>query len=688
MNCPACGMPIDVDQRYAKLVVCAACQSAVVLDEKAARVAGKMAVLAPTPSELYVGAAGRLSGRSFTVRGRVRYGYERGYWDEWLLELDDGRQAWISEDESNLTLELHEELDDAPSGFATIQPGDQLTIRGKRYHVDEKDVAQCEGGEGQLPFVVVTGEKTPFLDLTGDETFATLEYDLDDDNARFFIGKRLNPADLSIDVPRAAAGAPVGERAGDADTRERVIRADDRARALNCNACGAPLTIPAGGAAEITCDHCGTRVDTSVRRVECTACHATVPIYGLRAAKTMVCPQCRAQFDISREEPTLLQVVAQADRPQVPFQLGQRGGIRGVDYVIVGHLRFCERDEGVSYYSDEFLLHAPNVGYRWLVLENGHYSLTEELTARPDGVNPRHVNPGSHFTFLDTRWRVFERGRCEIVWVDGELPWVAQVGDKNHYMDATAPPMLLSAEWTETEQEWYRATYLGRDEVAAGFGLKLRDLPRAHSIAPHQQFVRSPFRKQAMTIMTVAAIFFGAMTIYSFMAPARTAGAFTISPADYAEEYVTPSFEITEAGTLCAARFEAPVDNSWVYLDAAVLNEADEALLDFSAQVSYYHGVSGGESWSEGSTKDTVVFKLDEPGAYRLLVQGQAGTGETPQDTSRVGRPVTVTIRQGVMLTRYYLILAVVCLVWPFGELVARSSFESRKWAQSDVEDD
>lgn len=691
MQCPSCGMPVDADQRYAKLVVCAACHSSVVLDEKAARLSGKMAVLAETPSPLYINATGKLGGKRWKVLGRVRYGYARGYWDEWYLQFDDGKAAWFSEDEGNLAIEVQEDIDPAAVDYASVSPGDTLNIGGIDYHVDEKDVAHCEGGAGQLPFVIEQNEQIPFLELSADKHFATVEFDIDDHQARLFRGRRVDLNDLEVDMPRelvGASGVPSAERAGSGDQRERVVRSDDRARSLNCNCCGAPLTIPDGGADAVRCDHCGTSVDTSTRRVTCKSCNATIPIYGHLAAKTVVCPKCRAQCDITGSESSLLAVVAQKDRPKVPFRMGQRGRLRGLDVVIVGHLRYRERDEGVDYDSDEFLLHCRGAGYRWLIMENGHFTLAEELDNRPLGVTAAHIPPGEHFRFDGIRYRVFERGRCKITWVDGELPWVAKVGDSNQYMDATAPPILLSAEWTTTEQEWYRGHYLAREEVIKAFGLRPSDLPKLHGIAPHQQFIRSAFRKQAMVMMGVAALVFGFMAVGSLLKSGHKIGTVSLQAKDYAEEYITEPFTTTMPNALCAARFDSPVNNSWLYLDAAVLNDRDEVLFDFSAQVSYYQGVEGGERWREGSQHDTKLFRLDEPGTYRFLVCGQAGSGETNVYTAGMGPPVTIEVREGMVLARYFIILMVLCATWFMIEVIARASFQSRKWNESDVEDD
>jgi len=52
------------------------------------------------------------------------------------------------------------------------------------------------------------------------------------------------------------------------------------------------------------------------------------------------------------------------------------------------------------------------------------------------------------------------------------------------------------------------------------------------------------------------------------------------------------------------------------------------------AEVSYYHGVEGGESWSEGSRRSSRTFAAPTPGSYQLSVAVEEGE-----------RPVEVLVR-------------------------------------------
>lgn len=73
MDCPSCGADIPHDRRFAALVVCDYCKSAIVYDQAVAQIAGTMSAIADPIGPLYVGARGRIrDGARFEVMGRVR----------------------------------------------------------------------------------------------------------------------------------------------------------------------------------------------------------------------------------------------------------------------------------------------------------------------------------------------------------------------------------------------------------------------------------------------------------------------------------------------------------------------------------------------------------------------------------------------------------------------------------------
>ncbi len=498
MFCPSCGSDLSADDTASVLVVCSYCETSIVLDEKVARVAGKMSVLPQPASDLFVGGTGSVLNRHFEILGRVRYGYDAGYWDEWYLRfIDDDGTAWISEDEGNLTFESVSAEESLSIDYAAVSPGDSVSIGQTVFHLDEKGIAVCEGAEGQLPFIVEQDEKTPFLELSTSDAFATVEFDLEG-GVRVFRGRRLSPSEIEMDYTAEEMGVAVGglavERAGGEAGKERLVRDTERALSLNCYACGAPLELPAEATETVACQFCEATVDLSLQPVGCASCGANLPVHGGSQAKTIVCSHCHTQLAIKQGGSTILGALVGEDRPTSPLKIGQTCNFRDGEHRLVGHVFYRQRSEGVTYVWHEYLLHNKESGYWWLELRNGHWNWSEELTDRPANIRPMSTRLKQKLHFRDRTWKVFEvsRAQTHVAWVEGELPWVAQVGDVVSFMDAVSPPFVLSAEWTENEMEWHLGEYVTRDEIAKAFKMPVGKLsgPRG---GPESAVSRWPF---------------------------------------------------------------------------------------------------------------------------------------------------------------------------------------------------
>ena len=55
----------------------------------------------------------------------------------------------------------------------------------------------------------------------------------------------------------------------------------------------------------------------------------------------------------------------------------------------------------------------------------------------------------------------------------------------------------------------------------------------------------------------------------------------------------------------CEVTTSANVDNSWIYLNYALINQDTGQAWDFGREVSYYYGYDSDGSWTEGSRKDS-----------------------------------------------------------------------------------
>lgn len=137
-----------------------------------------------------------------------------------------------------------------------------------------------------------------------------------------------------------------------------------------------------------------------------------------------------------------------------------------------------------------------------------------------------------------------------------------------------------------------------------------------------------------------------------------------VRPEDYQRGTVADSFIVRGERTLCRLEYEAPVENSWVYLDVRVLDRQGDVVAVLHPGLSYYHGVADGRPWVTGATHGAELVAL-RPGVYRLAVSGKAGGGDSSAaDFATYGRPVTLTVRAGVEAFRYALVVfAVSCVL-------------------------
>lgn len=123
--------------------------------------------------------------------------------------------------------------------------------------------------------------------------------------------------------------------------------------------------------------------------------------------------------------------------------------------------------------------------------------------------------------------------------------------------------------------------------------------------------------------------------------------------------------------------------------DLRVLNSAEtEEFCAMPAEVSYYHGVEGGESWSEGSREETVYFRVPEAGNYKIDIEGEGNRGETNNpDPNFSLRSVSIEIRKGVRLGHHTLAWFFISLLLAAPYFVRVYRFEKKRWGEDEDDD-
>jgi hypothetical protein len=415
-----------------------------------------------------------------------------------------------------------------------------------------------------------------------------------------------------------------------------------------------------------------------VKALNCPGCGAALTLRSFDNAVTIVCDSCHSILDAKDPNLQILQkfkVATGEHRPLIP--LGTRGKIRGTDYEVIGFERRTIHVDGIPYSWHEYVLFNPFKGFRYLTEYNGHWNDVSVLKALPE-VYPYASPPA--VKYLGETYKHFQTANAGTAFVLGEFPWQVRMGESAEVTDYVSPPRVLSSEQTGQEITWSMGEYMSGKDVWKAFGLS-GDPPEPVGVYENQP---SPLSAATKSIWVAFAGFLLVLVVImiAFDMAARNEEAFTGSYKYDSKQrgeasFVTDDFELKGHTSNVEVVTSTDLNNRWIYLNYALINEATGQAFDFSREVSYYHGYDSDGSWTEGGQNDTVAVPSVPPGRYYLRVEpeGDPGYGVTYY---------TVTVKRDVPQYSFYG-LALGALLLPAVLLTWRSlSFEHMRWAESD----
>jgi ribosomal protein S27E len=420
------------------------------------------------------------------------------------------------------------------------------------------------------------------------------------------------------------------------------------------------------------------RRPVSVRSINCPNCGAATAVRTFGHAVNVVCQSCGSILDATNPGVTILQRYTEAIREEPLIPLGTRGKLFDIECEVVGfQVRQITVDD-VAYRWREYLLFNPYREFRYLTEYAGHWNVVSTLNALPIG----HPTPGSSpLWYAGHRYRHFQTADATTVFVLGEFPWQIRVGDTTEGSDYVAPPLMLSAEVdADKEVTWSLGRYVSGDEIWKSLSLPGRP-PRAVGVFANQP---SPFQRVQATMWRNAGllVILAALLWIAHLVTARGtqsfAGNFAFDPTAAAEtSLVTPVFELDGRPTAVEIETTTSLDNQWMFVGYALVNDDTGQAFEVGRDVSYYHGVEDGESWTEGSPRDSVDLPSVPPGRYFLRIETE---GE------RTAPPIRYRVRvlRDVSTSLWFLVALGLILVPPILTTRRAFTFERQRWQESD----
>lgn len=429
--CPNCGAPVEFASAASASAVCSFCRSTLLRDGEALRRIGVSAELFDDHSPLQLGASGTRQGVAFTLVGRLQYGYAGGTWNEWHALFDNGRSAWLSEDNGAYVIAFDAPRPaDAPA-LDGLRVGQRVLADGRAWDVASVVRAKLVAAQGELPAPPRLEGEFTVVDLRNSAgEVATLD-DIDVQRPGWSVGRSVLLAELALQ--------------GLKDGSEKTL-----------------------GARGVECPNCGTALEVK-----------------LATTQSLVCTNCAAVVDISQGLGADLAFYQQNNagvagaEPRVP--LGRSGALALggplLHWQAVGYLERCDipgpGDDETSFWR-EYLLYNTTAGFAFLVDTDEGWSWMRPITGAPavrggtarwDGVDYRQ------------RWAYAAR----VTWVQGEFYWRVPRDERAQVTDyegsGSAARKRLSREQTAGEVSWSAGETLPAATVADAFGLARSALP-------------------------------------------------------------------------------------------------------------------------------------------------------------------------------------------------------------------
>ncbi|CAA6815885.1 MAG: Unknown protein [uncultured Thiotrichaceae bacterium] len=419
-----------------------------------------------------------------------------------------------------------------------------------------------------------------------------------------------------------------------------------------------------------------------LRSIKCTSCAAPLTLHGGgHKVRTLNCEFCGAVMD-ARKHFSVLHKFSHQEKPFSPFKIGMQGQIKGIDFTMIGMVAW---EDVEAFQWVDMMLFSPTHGYAWLTYYNAHLVFSRRTRDIPN-LNIWNLAPKYEFSAGDKKYKFFERYRAKVVYVAGELTWIAKKDDSSHMIEAIAPPYMYSVEHNGSEIEYGLGEYIENpDTVYKSFGVSQKQ-PKPKTVHPAQPYhstileplskAARPFAALAAALVIIIGLFFGGSTVFNEQ----------ISSSALLKGSTTHEFTVTRPARLMELTLDTQLKNAWGFFDISVRKGAND-IFSFGKNVSYYEGVEGGESWSEGSRSAKAHFKVPEAGSYMLHIKmaegGKGETGTTPPTTS-----ARITLKQGYISNHYFVLLLILTGIAALAGFLSKIFFESKRWKSVLGEDD
>ena len=263
----------------------------------------------------------------------------------------------------------------------------------------------------------------------------------------------------------------------------------------------------------------------------------------------------------------------------------------------------------------------------------------------------------------------------------GEFPWQVRVGETVQVKDYISPPGAVSSEESHGEVVWSAGTYTRGADIWKAFGLKGSPPPvtgvYANQPSPYQG--KSGGAWSVFILLTL--LLLTTMMLVAIAAPRQKVFQqhYTFASGVGEPSFVTPVFTLKSGKSNVEVTVSTDLNNDWVYLSLALINQDTGVAYDFGKEISYYSGRDSDGSWSEGGRSASVSLSDVPEGSYYLRVEP-----EMEKDGREHTLSYDLIVERGKPSYFWFLVAFLALLIPPVYTSIRAFSFENTRWAESD----
>ena len=465
------------------------------------------------------------------------------------------------------------------------------------------------------------------------------------------------------------------------------------------------------------------RAFPSSKQLDCPHCHKPVVLYDPDGSEYVVCESCNSYCRVINHDHLQVQQSISPIKYEHVIEIGNQGTLKGETYKMIAYME--KEEAGTQYEWREYMLYSYTKGYAFLAEYNGHWSFIAGIQHYPELANA--ISQDSIATLDDVDYREYNRYTPVITALKGEFDWDAYA-EKISAREFVAPPYMLVREKNKQNEkiiDWYLGEYIEPKDIQAGFNVPADKFPEIADIGAIQP---NPYKKRwqqtlrisvvALVLVVVVQIFFAITRQNQFIMSkpvpillpplplpktdtakhdntkrdttkrdtARHDSSTNLATNTYIPpsangtyEFLpqrTSSFTIADGPAPVNVALSANVDNNWFESTVELVSDKDNQTWDVTEEIEYYHGYDDGDSWSEGSTSNSVVIDDVPAGRYHLNIYPYAGVQALDD--------VSITVTANVILWQNLLITVLLLCLVPLCFWYFQRRYEVNRWMNSD----